>query len=214
MFVPGTQYGIEKCPKHYAFFEATKTYKQTMFRAGNRVGKTQAGAFAITVWTVQDYPEWWPGKVFRGPVTTWACGKTVQVTRETVQKALLGPLNSPGTGTIPQERIKKIWGRAGNPGAVDTIEIMNDWGDVSLIGFKSYDQKLESFVGVALHAGWLDEEADRLVSNEILWRTATTDGVLINTVTPLNGLTEYIADFDKGADHLAGAEPIVGVEDE
>lgn len=213
-FVPGTAFGIDKCPKHKAFFDATKTYRQTMFRAGNRTGKSVAGAYCCALWTIQDYPDWWEGRVFKGPIAGWACGKTVQITRDTVQKELLGPLGQIGTGMIPADRIKKIWSRAGSPGAVDTVEVMNDWGDVSTIGFKSYDQGVDSFVGTARHFVWQDEEPPPLANNEMLMRTATTSGLLINTVTPISGLTEYIANFDRGADHLAGAEPIVGVDDE
>ncbi len=214
LFVPGTPFGIDKCPKHKAFFDATKDYRQIMFRAGNRTGKSVAGAFLTTLFAVQDYPDWWEGKVLRGPLSLWACGKTVQITRDTVQKEMLGPMGQIGTGMLPLDRIKKIWSRAGSPGSVDTVEIWNDYQDVTLIGFKSYDQGTDSFVGTAKHGIWEDEEPTSDVHNECLFRTATTGGIIYNTVTPISGLTEYIAAFDRGAAHLAGAQTIVNINDE
>lgn len=346
-FVPGTPFGIDKCPKHKSFFDATRDYRQIMFRAGNRClaegtmvatplgptaiqniregdyvydrhgvptkvlktwdngkkptvfveavdrgfqiectsnhefavgayadrqradaleqhkvqvytrsfnthyavgvyvrdsgkeastyditvehpdhyyllangvvvsncGKSVAGAYATTLFAIQDYPAWWDGRVFKGPVNIWACGKTVQITRDTVQKELLGQLGQIGSGMIPLARIKKLWARNGSPGCVDVAELYNDYGDVSTIGFKSYDQGVDAFVGTARHAIWEDEEPTEMVHNEILVRTTTTKGIVYNTVTPINGMTEYIANFDHGAAHLAGAETLAGAYD-
>lgn len=44
-FVIGTPFGIENCPKHRAFFDAGADYNERLFLAGNRVGKSIAGAF-------------------------------------------------------------------------------------------------------------------------------------------------------------------------
>src|SRR6478752_9049458 len=43
-FVPGTPFGIENCPKHQAFFDAGAKYNERVFMAGNRCGKSIAGA--------------------------------------------------------------------------------------------------------------------------------------------------------------------------
>lgn len=44
-FVPGTPFGIENCHKHRAFFDAGTAYNERLFLAGNRCGKSVAGAF-------------------------------------------------------------------------------------------------------------------------------------------------------------------------
>src|SRR5690606_30525287 len=44
-FVPNSLFSIEHCPKHKAFFEAGAKYKERMFMASNRTGKSIAGAF-------------------------------------------------------------------------------------------------------------------------------------------------------------------------
>lgn len=40
--------GRDFYPKHMEFFEAGATYKERLFMAANRVGKTVAGAFEVT----------------------------------------------------------------------------------------------------------------------------------------------------------------------
>ena len=120
-FVPGTPFGIETCHKHRAFFEAGSKYNERLFLAGNRCGKSIAGAFEAACHATGDYPSWWAGRTFDGPTHGWAVGSTARATRDTVQKELLGPTGAWGTGMIPRERIGKFWALAGVPQAVDII---------------------------------------------------------------------------------------------
>ncbi len=213
-FEPNTEFGIEVCKKHKLFFDATNNYRQVMFRAANRAGKTIAGAFAVATWLDGLYPDWWEGKRFEKPVRIWAAGKTGQTVRDTVQKELLGDLGHFGTGMIPKDRIAKVIMKPGVPGGVDSIQVYNDWGDPSICGFKSYDQRIDAFVGVALDAAWEDEEPPYMVHNETFARLTTTMGVLINTVTPITGLTPYLLNFEKQADMLGGAERTVALNED
>ncbi len=64
-----------------------------------------------------------------------------------------------------------------------------------MIGLKSYESGRKSFEGTAKHAIWCDEEPDLGVYTECLYRTATTDGVLYTTFTPLNGMSEVVKSF-------------------
>ena len=41
-------FGIETLPKHKAFFDATANYNEVCFLAANRVGKSVAGAYALS----------------------------------------------------------------------------------------------------------------------------------------------------------------------
>ena len=213
-FEPNTEFGIEVCKKHKLFFDATNNYRQVMFRAANRAGKTIAGAFAVATWLDGLYPDWWEGKRFEKPVRIWAAGKTGQTVRDTVQKELLGDLGHFGTGMIPKDRIAKVIMKPGVPGGVDSIQVYNDWGDPSICGFKSYDQRIDAFVGVALDAAWEDEEPPYMVHNETFARLTTTMGVLINTVTPITGLTPYLLNFEKQSDMLGGAERTVALNED
>ena len=213
-FEPGTLTSIENCPKHKAFFDATAHYRAVMFRAGNRVGKTVSGAFATGCWATGIYPDWWEGRRFDKNTDGWVVGKTGQTTRDAPQAELMGPLGSFGTGMIPKDRILKVVMKPGTPGAVEMVLVANDWGDPSKIGFKSYDQKMDAFTGVALDWAWEDEEPPLMIDNEIFVRLTTRRGVLINTITPISGLTPYMLLFEKKADMLAGATRTLALTEE
>jgi phage terminase large subunit-like protein len=211
-FQPGTPYGIDKLLKHKELFKATKLYREVLMLGGNRCGKTRAGATFISILATGQYPDWWEGVRFVGPVSLWAAGKTGQTTRDTVQEALMGPVGAWGTGALPLESIGRTTARQGIPNALDTVEVKCVGGGTSTIGFKSYDQKAHSFYGTAKHAVWLDEPCPDLVYNECLIRTMTTGGRVMHTITPKEGLTRLIAEFLSSCDLLAGAERIKGLE--
>lgn len=211
-FQEGTPYGIDRLPKHRAFFDATREYRESLMLGGNRCGKTRAGATFLAVIATGQYPDWWNGVVFHGPTSCWAAGKTGQSTRDTVQEALLGPIGSWGTGAIPKDCIVRTTARTGIPNAVDTIEVLHVSGKISTIGLKSYDQKPASFYGTAKHGVWLDEPCPDLVYNECLIRTMTTNGKLVHTITPKEGLTRLLAEFLSTCDLLAGAQRIKGLD--
>lgn len=211
-FVPGTPYGIDRLPKHKAFFDSTREYRETLMLGGNRCGKTRAGATFLAILATGQYPDWWNGIVFDGPVNCWAVGKTGQSTRDTVQEALLGPIGAWGTGAIPRDCIIRTTARTGIPNALDTVEVRHVSGKVSTIGFKSYDQKQMAFVGTAMHGVWLDEPCPDTVYGECLIRTATTGGRLVHTITPKEGLSRLLAEYLSGCDLLAGAKKIKGLD--
>lgn len=211
-YVPGTPYGIDKLEKHAAFFKSTLSHRETLMLGGNRVGKTRAGATICSVLATGQYPNWWEGIRFSGPVSVWAAGKTGQSTRDTVQEAILGPVGAWGTGALPLDCIGRTTARQGIANAIDTVEVKHSSGAISTIGFKSYDQKPASFYGTAKHCVWLDEPCPELIYNECLIRTMTTGGILVHTITPKEGLTRLLADYLRDCDLLAGATRIKGLE--
>jgi phage terminase large subunit-like protein len=210
-FVPGTPFGIDKCPKHAAFFRAGAMYNERTFMAGNRCGKSIAGAFEAACHATGVYPVWWNGRTFDKPTNGWAVGSTARATRDTAQKELLGPIGAWGTGMIPKDRLGKFWALAGVPQGVDLIQVKHISGGWSTIGFKNYEQPLAAFYGTALDWAWLDEECPQEHYNEILIRTMTTNGLVFNTFTPLKGLTPMVVQFAKKADYLAGAKKLIGI---
>jgi phage terminase large subunit-like protein len=68
-------------------------------------------------------------------------------------------------------------------------------GGTSELILKSYDQGREAFQGTNRDLVWLDEEAERHIYVECLLRTMTTNGMLILTFTPLQGMTDICRDF-------------------
>jgi phage terminase large subunit-like protein len=213
-FVPGTPYSIDNCPKHKAFFDASKDYTEILFCAGNRVGKSLSGAYATACHLTGLYPEWWTGKRFDQPIRAWAAGSDAKSTRDTVQKELLGPIGAPGTGLIPMERIGKAFALSGVPQGVDTVQVRHVSGGWSTISFKNYQQALSAYYGTAMDWIWLDEICPVDIYNECLIRTMTTNGIVTVTFTPLEGITPLIVNFFSKATLLAGSQGLKGVSKE
>lgn len=193
----------ELYPKHLQFFEAGLTHQERCMMAGNRVGKTVVGGFETTLHLTGRYPDWWPGYRFKHPIEAWAAGDTSETTRDIVQAALMGPLGEVGTGLIPRaDIVGEPTKRMGVAGAMDSGRIRHVSGGESLLGFKSYDQGRKKFQGTAKHLIFLDEEPPADVYDECLMRLMTTNGLMLCTFTPLEGLTEVSLRF---LPHLAPA---------
>lgn len=187
-------------PKQMEFFRSGAQFKERAFIAGNRTGKTTAGAFEMACHLSGEYPEWWNGMRFNHPILAVASGKTNQTTRDIIQKALLGESLEKGTGLIPKNLLDKgrITARAGVPDAVNDIYIPHKSGGFSHLILKSYEQGRGSFEGLALHVVWFDEEPepkDEEIYSEALVRTATTNGIVYCTFTPMEGLTNIYMSF-------------------
>lgn len=183
---------------HCEFFKAGAKYRTRVFLAGNRTGKTIAGAYELTHHLTGLYPGWWVGKRFAQPIRAVAASDTGKTTREVVQQEMLGSPGQFGTGMIPYDLLEKSTMRSGVTDAVDTCYVKHRTGGYSTLIFKSYEQKRESFQGLSLEFAWLDEECPESVFDEVLTRTATTGGLLALTFTPLQGLTPLIQRFLPG----------------
>ncbi|KQO43016.1 terminase large subunit domain-containing protein [Methylobacterium sp. Leaf85] len=182
----------ELYPKHMAFFRAGATEYDRCMLAANRVGKSfGVGGYETALHLTGRYPEWWDGRRFSHPVEWWAAGDTSETTRDIVQAILMGPLESVGTGLIPEaDIIGSPSRRSGVTGAFDQVHVRHVTGGASLLGFKSFDQGRKKFQGTAKHGVWLDEEPPSDVFDECMLRLMTTDGLMLCTFTPLSGMTE------------------------
>jgi phage terminase large subunit-like protein len=163
--------------------------------AGNRVGKTIAGAYELTCHLTGNYPHWWVGKRFGRPVKAWACGQSNKTVREILQLELLGRINAVGTGMVPGDLIAHRTSKAGIAEAIDTVYVKHISGGTSSVTLKSYEEGPASYYGAAIDVGWCDEEPPASIWVEILVRTMTTDGICFLTFTPLSGLSEVVLSF-------------------
>lgn len=193
----------ELYPRHMEFFRAGAEYRERCFMAANRVGKTEgAGAFESTLHMTGEYPDWWEGRRFTKPVRGYVCGKTNETTRDIVQTKLFGMVAArenrkvvDGTGLVPARCIGDISWKQGVSDLIDTIKVRHVSGGWSVVNVKSYAQGRGSFEGTERHFIWMDEEPPEDVYGECLIRTATTNGLMYITFTPLEGATEVVQSF-------------------
>lgn len=191
-------YRRELYPKHIAFMDAGKDFKQRAFIAGNRVGKSVAGAYEMAIHLTGEYPKWWKGRRFTNPIEAWTAGKTAQAVKEVQQKILLGSFTDIGSGMIPKDSIVKVTKKPGVADAVEAVYVQHASGGISELIFKAYDQKRDAFQGTKKQFIWLDEEPrDPGIYSECLTRTmdAHASGAIICTFTPLFGLSDVVLDF-------------------
>ena len=197
----------ELYPKHLQFFAAGAKHRTRAFLAGNRVGKSGAGAFETTCHLTGDYPSWWEGRRFEGPVNVWAAGDTAKTVRDILQVELLGPPGDPERGMIPAHLMDHRTAKPGLASAVETVWVRHRSGGVSVVTFKSYDQRREAFQGTAQHVVWLDEEPPEDILIESILRTAETPdfpaGMVMLTFTPVQGMTSVVLSFLPGGEITA-----------
>lgn len=196
--------------KHLEFFWAGSIFRERCAMCANRVGKSEGmGGYETALHLTGLYDEvthgWWEGRIFDEPVRFWAAGKTNETTRDIVQAKLFGEVlgsgaskRVSGTGLIPGDLIEEITWKAGVPNLIDTAHIRHKSGGLSIIGLKSYQQGRGSFEGTEQDGIWLDEEPPLDIYGECLIRTATTNGMIYITFTPLEGMSEVVMQFLPG----------------
>jgi phage terminase large subunit-like protein len=189
------EYSRDKYLKHLSFFEAGATYTERGFIAGNRVGKTEAGAYETTCHATGEYPHWWKGKRFNHPVLIWIGGDTATTCRDIIQQKMLGEINDIGSGMLPKASIVDYKTRRNVPDAIETIRVRHISGGTSTIVLKTYEQGRATWQGTEVDFIWGDEEMPQDVYGEALIRLMTTNGSFITTFTPLQGLTDVVVSF-------------------
>ena len=192
-----------KYPKHMEFLGAGSKYRERCGMMANRVGKTFGlGGYEMSCHLTGLYPDWWQGRRFNTPISAWAAGDTFESTRDIIQLTLLGEITFRGSkkvpdgrGIIPGHLLGRNTWRTNPSDLVDTILVRHVSGRNSSLGLKSYDQGRKKFQGTGRHVIWFDEEPPAEVYNEALIRTATLNGMIMLTFTPLSGMSEVVLSF-------------------
>ena len=175
--------------------------RETLFGAGNQLGKTEAGAFQAAFHATGLYPEWYEGKRFDRPTIGVILAGTGKQLRDGAQKKFIGPPSNIGSGSIPLDTIEKTFSAARPTGLLDFCTIKHTSGGISEVYFRTYAEGVDALAGMTVDWVWCDEEAPEDVYLEILTRTNATLGPVWTTFTPLKGMSRVVYRFlgdDKG----------------
>ena len=184
--------------KQKEFHDNGSVSRERLLMAGNQLGKTYCGGAETAYHLTGRYPDWWGGRRWERPTRGWAGSVTGEVTRDNVQRILVGdPRNreSWGEGMIPGDALGRISMRSGVPDAIDGLLVKHVSGGWSSLGFKSYDQGRAKWQGETLDFVWPDEEPPMDVYMEALTRTNATGGMVYITFTPLLGMSDVVHMF-------------------
>jgi phage terminase large subunit-like protein len=173
-------------------------HRERLFMAGNQLGKTLAGAAEAAMHLTGLYPEWWTGRRWDRPIVMLAGSESYELTRDGVQRLLLGPPLAEedwGTGFIPRDKIIDKTRRAGVSHALDTVTVRHASGGASQLLFKAYEQGRGKWQANTVDAVWFDEEPPEDVYIEGITRTNATKGMVFVTFTPLLGMSTVVARY-------------------
>lgn len=181
--------------KQRAFHKAGAHRRERLLMAGNQLGKTYCGAAEAAFHLTGRYPDWWEGRRWDRPVRAWAGSKTAEVTRDGVQRLLVGEprdRSTWGQAMIPGDALTERRMRQSLPDALASVAVRHVGGGLSILAFKSYDQGREKWQGETLDFVWFDEEPPIDLYMEGLTRTNATGGMTFLTFTPLLGMSDVV----------------------
>jgi phage terminase large subunit-like protein len=167
--------------------------------AGNQLGKTVAGAAEVAMHLTGIYPPSWNGRVFDKPITAMAGSESYELTRDGIQRLLMGPPaqeEDKGTGFIPLNSIVDTTRRSGMSHAFDSATIRHKpTGGLSTLLYKAYEQGRGKWQANTVDLVWFDEEPPSDVYFEGITRTNATKGMVMVTFTPLKGMSDVVGRY-------------------
>lgn len=192
------------------FFETGESDRRGIL-AANRIGKTVSTCYEVAMHLTGRYPDWWPesAKRFNKPVTVMVAGEGWDQVARVLQNELLGTqdvkiVDALGTGAIPRDTI--VFDTMRNDGAnCHGVEIRHRSGTNSYLLFANYTQEVRQMQGFKLNIAVFDEQPPDDFFSEIVTRTATTQGQVLCSFTPLKGLNGLVSKFwnrEEGYDHI------------
>ncbi|WP_043619260.1 terminase large subunit domain-containing protein [Ensifer sp. ZNC0028] len=184
--------------KQTEFHAAGATFRERLFMAGNQLGKTLAGAAEAAMHLTGDYPHWWAGRRFDRPITMIGGSESHELTRDGVQRLLVGPPMSEedwGTGYLPKAALAGWTRRSSASGALDSVTVRHASGGTSTLLLKAYEQGRAKWQANTVDYVWFDEEPPEDVYFEGITRTNATGGSVAVTFTPLKGMSSVVSRY-------------------
>jgi phage terminase large subunit-like protein len=194
--------------EHQRKFFATATDRRGIL-AANRIGKTVSTCYETAMHLTGRYPSWWTGRRYDKAITAMVAGEGWSQVALVLQQELLGSpdvklLDSIGTGAVPRECI--VFDTMRNDGAnCIGCEITHVSGGKSYLLFANYTQEVRQLQGFKLDLAVFDEQPPDDFFSEIVTRTATTQGMVLCSFTPLKGLNGLVSKFwnrEAGYDYI------------
>jgi phage terminase large subunit-like protein len=192
------------------FFETGASDRRGIL-AANRIGKTVSTCYETAMHLTGLYPDWWPttAKRFNKPVTAMVAGEGWSQVALVLQNELLGTNDvkireNIGTGAIPRSCIKFDTMRSDGANCIG-VEIKHVSGANSYLLFANYTQEVRQMQGFKLNLAVFDEQPPDDFFSEIVTRTATTQGQVLCSFTPLKGLNGLVSKFwhqEEGYEHI------------
>ena len=184
---------------HQRRFFNTGTCDRRGILAANRIGKTISTCYETAYHLTGLYPDWWEGYRFNKPITCMVAGEGWSQVALVLQNELLGTQDVKiqeymGTGAIPKACI--ITETMRNDGANCILaQIKHVSGTASVMLFANYTQEVRQLQGLKLDLAVFDEQPPDDFFSEVVTRTATTQGKVLCSFTPLKGLNGLVSKF-------------------
>jgi len=197
--------------EHQLRFFATGGADRRGILAANRIGKTVSTCYETAMHLTGLYPDWWPESARRydRPVTAMVAGEGWEQVARVLQQELLGTQDvkireNIGTGAIPRSTIVTETMRSDGANCLG-VEIRHVSGGKSYLLFANYTQEVRQMQGFKLNLAVFDEQPPDDFFSEIVTRTATTQGQVLCSFTPLKGLNGLVSKFwhhEEGYEHI------------
>ena len=193
---------------HQRSFFTTTTDRRGIL-AANRIGKTVSTCYETAMHLTGQYPAWWSGHRFDRPITVMVAGEGWSQVALVLQNELLGTpdvklRDQLGTGAIPRDCIVAETMRGDGANCIG-VEIRHCSGGKSYLLFANYTQEVRQLQGFKLNLAVFDEQPPDDFFSEIVTRTATTQGMVMCSFTPLKGLNGLVSKFwnrEQGYDYV------------
>ena len=196
---------------HQIRFFKTGSSDRRGILAANRIGKTVSTCYEVAMHLTGQYPDWWPesARRFTKPVTVMVAGEGWDQVARVLQNELLGTqdvkiTDALGTGAIPRAAIVTETMRNDGANCIG-VEVRHVSGTNSYLLFANYTQEVRQMQGFKLNLAVFDEQPPDDFFSEIVTRTATTQGQVLCSFTPLKGLNGLVSKFwhqEEGYEHI------------
>jgi len=182
----------------FEFFKTGASERRGIL-AANRIGKTVSTCYETAYHLTGQYPEWWEGYRFDTPITCMVAGEGWSQVALVLQNELLGSqdvkiTDNLGTGAIPRDCIIQDTMRNDGANCIG-VEVKHAKGGNSYLLFANYTQEVRQLQGFKLNLAVFDEQPPDDFFSEIVTRTATTQGKVLCSFTPLKGLNGLVSKF-------------------